>query len=407
MTGKQPRQGSSAAREHLRRATAALAALREDLATALGGSSTPPVRYGERLGELLGRRVEDVEGAVAVAMALAERTGVELREELRAQTEILTEQLESVGGMARAAARAAAKAHDPYAGEASFDEVHHRIDALTRELRSRSSEQPWRGLPAPYGDRLALTLGRRLESVEGSLAVASAQAERIADDVRTELVRALDELARRLEHVERYGQHADLEGLTAAWRTELRALEVRVGDELATIQSKQVGARDAEEIAATRLRALTERLEQIERDRDAIAAQLMRGAESWATERAALQERVGELAARIVTGPVPDASAGGERDGWPTPRAFDQLRIAVEGLRMRLAYHEKEVAEIVGGRGVDQRIDEMHHLLRRLENAEQSVREERDTVLEQLDRVAARMDHRLHQIEASSPGPEL
>jgi hypothetical protein len=73
---------------------------------------------------------------------------------------------------------------------------------------------------------------------------------------------------------------------------------------------------------------------------------------------------------------------------------------------MRLAYHEKEVAEIAGGRGVDQRIDEMHHLLRRLENAEESVREERDTVLEQLERVASRMDHRLHQLETSSPAPE-
>ena len=159
---------------------------------------------------------------------------------------------------------------------------------------------------------------------------------------------------------------------------------------------------------AEELQAVAERLQQVEPDRDAMAAQLLRGAERWATERAALQERVGELAARIVTGPVPDAPDG-NRDGWPTPRVFDQLRIAVEGLRMRLAYHEQEVAEIVGGRSVDERIDEMHHLMRRLENAEESVREERDTVLERLDRVASRMDHRLHQLhqlEASSPGPE-
>jgi uncharacterized protein (DUF885 family) len=73
---------------------------------------------------------------------------------------------------------------------------------------------------------------------------------------------------------------------------------------------------------------------------------------------------------------------------------------------MRLAYHEKEVAEIAGGRGVDQRIDEMHHLMRRLENAEESVREERDTVLEQLDRVASRMDYRLQQLETPAPGLE-
>lgn len=358
-TGKQPRQRPSAARDHLRRAAAALAALREDLAAARGGeSSAQSPLYGERLGTLLGRRVEEVEGAVAVAMALAERTGIELRDELYAQTGSLTAQLESVATMARDAAAAAARAHDPDAVEASLDEVHYRIDALTRELRVVASERPAGGWPTPYAGRLALTLGRRLAIVEGSLAVAGAQAERVVGDVRGELAEAA---------VTAEGRQADL---------------------------------------AEGLQALAERLQQVERDRDAMAAQLLRGAESWATERAALQERVGELAARIVTGPVPDAPAGGERDGWPTPRAFDQLRIAVEGLRMRLAYHEKEVAEIVGGRSVDERIDEMHHLMRRLENAEESVREERDTVLDQLERVASRMDYRLQQLEAPAPGHE-
>jgi len=359
-TGKQQCERPSAVREHLRRAATALAALGEDVARARGGeSSSLPPRYGERLGALLGRRVEEIEGAVAVAMALVERNGVELREELRAQTESLTEQLESVAAMARAAAAAAAKARHPYAVEASLDEVHHRIDALTRELRIVSSERSTGAFPGgPYVGRLALTLGRRLATVEGSLAGASVRAERIADDVRGELA------------------------------------EVALA-----------GERREKELARA-LGELADRLEQVERDRDAVAAQLLRGAESWASERAALQERVAELAARIVTGPMPDAPAVGDRDAWPSPRAFDQLRIAVEGLRMRLAYHEKEVAEIAGGRRVDERIDEMHHLLRRLENAEQSVREERDTVLEQLDRVASRMDHRLHQLEASSPGPD-
>jgi DNA-binding ferritin-like protein len=308
--------------------------------------------YGERLGVLLGRRVEEVEGAVAVAMALVERNGVELREELRAQTESLTEQLESVAALARAAAAAAEEAHDPYTVHVSLDEVHQRIDALTRELRTVSRERPAGAAPGgPYVGRLALTLGRRLATVEGALELATARAERITNDVRGEVA----EIAKTSERRE----------------TEL-----------------------------------VDRLEQVERDRDAMAAQLLRGAESWGSERAALQERVAELAARIVTGPVPDAPAAGDGEAWPSPRAFDQLRIAVEGLRMRLAYHEKEVAEIVGGRSVDQRIDEMHHLMRRLESAEESVREERDTVLEQLDRVASRMDYRLQQLEVPAPGRE-
>ncbi len=359
-TGEPLRQRQSAAGDHLRRAAAALAALRADVVGARGTEdSSLPATYGERLGRLLGRRVEEVEGAVAVAMALVERNGVELREELRAQTESLTEQLESVAALARAAAAAAEEARDPYTVHVSLDEVHRRIDALTRELRTVSRERPAGAAPGgPYVGRLALTLGRRLATVEGALEVATARAERITDDVR-------GELAEIAETSERRG-------------TEL----VRGHEELA------------------------DRLEQVERDRDAMAAQLLRGAESWASERAALQERVAELAARIVTGPVPDAPTAGDREAWPSPRAFDQLRIAVEGLRMRLAYHEKEVAEIVGGRSVDQRIDEMHHLMQRLENAEESVREERDTVLEQLDRVASRMDYRLQQLETPAPGRE-
>ena len=46
-------------------------------------------------------------------------------------------------------------------------------------------------------------------------------------------------------------------------------------------------------------------------------------------------------------------------------------------------------------------IDEMHKLLRGLESAEQHVRSGRDHVLEQFERIAERMDRRIHQIEAT------
>jgi hypothetical protein len=100
---------------------------------------------------------------------------------------------------------------------------------------------------------------------------------------------------------------------------------------------------------------------------------------------------------------VPVRANDDSDDAWPTARAFDQLRIAVEGLRMRLAYHEKTVAELAGGRDVDGRIDEMHQLLRGLESAEEKARSGRASVLEQFERIAARMDHRLHQLETAAP----
>ncbi len=74
---------------------------------------------------------------------------------------------------------------------------------------------------------------------------------------------------------------------------------------------------------------------------------------------------------------------------------------------MRLAYHEKAVAELAEARGVDDRIDEMNQLLRRLEYAGQSVRGEHDTVVDQLERIASRMDSRLQQLETTTPSPRV
>jgi hypothetical protein len=120
-----------------------------------------------------------------------------------------------------------------------------------------------------------------------------------------------------------------------------------------------------------------------------------------------LQERVAELAARIVTGPMPERDEAEGEGVWPFVRELDQLRIGMEGLRMRLAYHEKAVADLSGSRDVDGRIDELHLLLRRLENAGQHVRDERETVLDQLERIATRMDSRLQQLETSAVASDL
>ena len=389
------------------RIASALMALRgESRPAAVEDERGAPSIYGERLALLLGRRVEQVEGAVAVAMDLADRTGVELRDELQG----LAEQLETVTAMVKGAP-AQPRAHDVYELEARFDEVHGRIDAVTRELRAgvAALEQRRGVLPAPYSDRIAQTLGKRVETIEGAVEVTSALAERIGFEVRDELAdvaaaaerrRAaladeLTELAGRLERLEDGDASGSLSSLAAVWRAELRALDVRLGDELSALREeiRRSGRSDAR--ADLALQELIARIRAVESDRDAITAQLVRAADSWTAERVALQERVAELAARIVTGPA-DVRDG---DVWPSSRAFDQLRISVEGLRMRLAYHEKEVAEVAGGRKADQRLDEMHQLLGRVETAGRNVRDERDSVLEQLERIASKMDLRLQQLE--------
>jgi len=107
---------------------------------------------------------------------------------------------------------------------------------------------------------------------------------------------------------------------------------------------------------------------------------------------------------------------------------LDRLRIALEGMRMRLAYHEKAVAEINGGtvtsrlEELSTRLDRLAHavaaagpegavsggaflggdvddLLKRLERAERAVVEQRGDMLGHLEKIAARMDWRLRRLE--------
>ena len=311
-------------------------------------------------------------------MALAERTGTELREELHEVAEHPAAQLEAVAELAQAAAAAPNTSMDRFAQEARFDEVHKRTDAVTRELRAgvASLERHRRLLPAPYGERIARTLGRRLAEVEGQMAVTATLAERTGAELRDEPAdvaaagefrrRSLAEeprtLADRLDEVEE-GRESDLESLTAGWRAELQALDVRLGDDLTALRAEIQKGTHLDPKTDPALRELIKRIEIVEGDRDTITAQLVRGAETWASERIALQERVAELAARIVTGPA--VPQDGE-EAVAVRARFDQLRINVEGLRMRLAYHEKAVSELSEARDVDDRIDDMNRLLGRL-----------------------------------------
>jgi hypothetical protein len=330
-----------------------------------------------RVAQLFARRLQEVEGMIGVAMTLADRTGVELREELESVAESLTEQLETVRDVAATAAARARELDNP---DVRLDELHRRIDAVVRELRAGAMSLERRNamLPAPYGERVALTLGRRIEEVEGAMAVTSGTTERLD----RELHEGLDEV-----------------DTAAAERA------ARLGERLGRLDSRlrEVEAQGAlPDRVEHAMHELVRRLDEVERDRDALTAEVVRTRESLSSEQVRLHERVGELSARIVTGPPRQRSGGETAIAWPSERALDQLRISVEGLRMRLAYHEKEIAEITRDRRADERIVEMQELLHGLEAAGEQARSGRDEVLEQFERIAARMDHRLHELEATA-----
>lgn len=347
--------------------------------------------------------------------------------------------------------------------ESRREDLERRMDDLTTFAASTAE----RG--ADEMSRALTTLAARLERLEHDRQAVASDAtyvesswaeERAALEIRLDEIaasitaevtptpdvgRLVDELAGRLARMEDEREAvADLAALAETWTSELSSLEARVDQGLATL-GEQDPASSGPDIdtqvdieLVDNVDELTHRIEQIETDRDAVRAELARTATSWATERAALQERVSELAALIVTGPVQPSAAGASDVQFEhTPQELDRLRIGVEGLRMRLAYHEKTVSDLAGSKGVVQRLDELgtrldqlaaivmaqqsgtlpspglgqpmpavpyvetSGILSRLDEADRLRSQGREKMLEQMEKIASRMDWRLQRLEAA------
>jgi chromosome segregation ATPase len=269
-------------------------------------------------------------------------------------------------------------------------------------------------------------LRSRLEEITATAADPESPAGADAERLVSELTVRLDRLERERESV------AELAALADGWTNSLATLTARVDYGLIKLQqaaTAPAGGADARELVE-----LAARVAAMESDRDSVLGELNRATESWAQERAALHERVAELAARIVTGPLdaPTAATAATVELGDASQELDRLRIGLEGIRMRLAYHEKTVAEI-GSKSIVERLDELSarldrlqyavatgaaatgdvggagslvgldvgDLLRRLESAERAAQNQRKDMLGHLERVAARMDWRLHRLEQS------
>ena len=265
-------------------------------------------------------------------------------------------------------------------------------------------------LRAPHAVRPTDTLEQRITRVENDLA-ASPHGDRLVGDLRSELaevaaqaerrgaraMHVVGELEKRLDGIEVAVQALDVSSITASWRADLQALEQRLRKEVAGLVAPTAGEAHA---STADLKQLADRLDGIDRARDAVVTELRDVRESVAADQAALNEQLVGLAEQI--GASPELEPAEDDDGvddWPSARAYVQLMVAVEGLQMRLAYHEKEVAELMGGHSINERIVELNDLLLRLGTAEEVVRGERDSMLDQLDRLASRVDFRLNKLE--------
>jgi chromosome segregation ATPase len=270
-------------------------------------------------------------------------------------------------------------------------------------------------------------LRRRLEELTLTTALGAPAED--AERVVSELTVRLDRLERERASV------SDIASLAEGWKNTLGVLAARV--EYGLIRLGQADQPPATQAEAQELVELSQRIASMEQDRDRVLGELSKATDTWAAERAALHERVAELAARIVTGPVeaPEVVSTATVDLGDAGKELDRLRIALEGMRMRLAYHEKAVAELGGGGDLAGRIEalatrldglqaavasgegggvssyagaggsllgiDVTDLLQRVERAEALAHKQHKDMLGHLERIAAKMDWRLHRLEHS------
>jgi hypothetical protein len=193
----------------------------------------------------------------------------------------------------------------------------------------------------------------------------------------------------------------------------------------------------------------------MEHDSATVAAEIVHAQTHWASEIAALERRLEQVAAaapagnfelpELVDGRVDElarrlealehdrqqAASGSAED----VEELRDLRVLINGLRMRLASNEKELAALTSSGDISARFDdvslrlsalertsiaaaamtaappvpgdgrfrvELRGLEQRMHSLEESARENRDAVLLQFERLASRLQWRVQQLEMES-----
>lgn len=414
----------------------------------------------------------DLKRAVA-ALSEGRRAGAEARgsEIMPAAAHVLAERIDTLAKTISTTAAGLAKREGELATlRRVFDEAAH-ASTIVGEVQ-QSVETLAARLDSVDGDRgadLVRALEARLEELAGGvealsqrvdsldlatvredLRAESARIDSLAEDLRgaiAAVARAqttdqppeaqLASLGRQLELLT--GRLAQLESSTStmsgAWASEKEALASQL-EALASVAPPPPAA------ASTRaLEDLAARLEALEADAGARASESALAAASIAERLGSVESLLAEL-----TVAAQSAAAGGLPDDDPEERVsrledearagreeVGELRALVDGLRMRLASSERELAAVAGSRDVLARLDELtrrvdsvevgpsrslpepvgapgegrfrvelRSLELRMEHAEAAARENREAVLTQLERLASRIDWRLRQLESVS-----
>ena len=341
---------------------------------------------------------------------------------------------------AETSARAEAAATATLELERLLDAGTHRLVEVERVSARAASEL----------ERLGTAWTEEHGWVRDQLGLLAAAVDRASPDITVEP--RLQELATRIEAME-HGQHAvdrEVSRIGSAWADEREALKRELESVAASVAQAATGERAVpDEISAELLSQLAAKLEELEHEGTAAAAEISRVESTWASELGSLEARLQEIAGATATsthGPDPHTDerfeelvhrlellerGAGSSSGEATsdPGELRDIRVLVNGLRMRLASNEKELAALSGSGDVVPRLDdltvrlsllertaaatpqsppvpgdgrfrvELRGLELRMQELELSARENRDAVLTQFERLASRLQWRLQQLE--------
>jgi chromosome segregation ATPase len=377
-----------------------------DAASNVAASASRETVLEEGLDKLSTRldSVEQEHDAAAAELRRADKVLLEERDWVRRQLERLTD--------AQAEATEAAGGVQPELGElrTRLGEVEAARDAAASEI---------------------VRISHALDSERGTV---QAQLGALAAQVADAVAKGGDdsEVSGRLAELERREAAAasHLARATAAWTSKLEVLGARVDG--------MDAARDPE--TESLVHALAARLDASERECAAAASELASAAETWAAERASLCERIQDVSAKLarVESAAQGAAAAAAVAAAGTPDdGVAELRACIDGLRMKVASSEKDLATLAGAGDAGVRLDELARRLEaveragaitilpdsdlplagdgrlrlelrsvelRMEHAEAAARENREAVLTQLERLASRVEWRLQRLENAQEG---
>ncbi len=380
----------------------------------------------ESLGTLLSgdnemaSRIDEVATRLSALAALSERSGVETDlEAVRAQVKAIDSEVQS--GAARLA---------------RVDEFAVRLGAL----ETRTSEDPRVDELAARIDALAAAPvaagGDDIEVLRQALADLATRVESLGTTENSGLGLRLDELAAKLDAVGAGAPQVDTAAFDAL-AARLEALLARVDDLAETQAAAPVDGAGAaaDSVAFESFREeISTRVDEAQKLVSEVAGALA----GWNEERVTLERRLDDAAARLEAAPAGEGaptrtprSVGEAVAAAGTDQEVERLRMTVERLMHDFTEHQRAVKAIAskdfasrmeeleerirdvaaggggggGGGGMStaelaELRGELRSVVRRLDDADDSLRKQKDSVFDRIEKMMSSIDWRLQRLEA-------